>query len=514
MASLHFSNRLRVSLPAFGALALLLGSIVGPPPAVRREAAKPAAPASIERVRAAYHARPLAFEANVGQADPQLSFCARAANHGVCLADDWTELELRSASGEGETVRMRLEGARANAAPVGDAPLAGRVNYFIGNDPSRWHVDVPTFERVRRHDVYPGIDVVYYGREDRLEYDFVVAPGASVGDIRMRFDGAEVRGLGPDGELVLTTPDGDLRQHRPMLFQVRDGIRRTITGGYLLNREGSIGFEADSYDRSLPLVIDPVLTYSTFLGGSGSDTPSDVAVDAAGNAYVTGGATTGLPQKGGLHTPLSGVSDVFIAKLNADGSDVVFTTYLGGSNTFPSEGGNGIAVDRNGFVYVCGNTASADFPTVNALQPSPRTPGTGFGLEGFAAKLSPGGDRLLYSTYLSGSASDSARAIAVDPAGNAIIVGETQSSDFPIVRAIKAAIETSGSDAFITKLDAAGQPIFSTYWGGSGLDSAVGIALDPSGNPYVLGSTTSFDFPLKDPFQSVARGTTNVFVSK
>ncbi|HEY3119151.1 MAG TPA: SBBP repeat-containing protein, partial [Vicinamibacteria bacterium] len=367
--------------------------------------------------------------------------------------------------------------------------------------------------------VYPGVDVVYYGHQRDLEYDFVVAPGGDPAAIRLAFDGADRIEIDGAGDLILQLGGHTLRQHRPFIYQDVDGVRREVRGGYLLmGREARrVGFAVGPYDASKPLVIDPTLAYSTYLGGSAWDSADAITVDAAGNAYVTGHtSSTDFPATSGAfsaHANGNGVGDVFVAKLNPAGNALVYATYLGGSGI---DEGLGIAVDASGSAYVTGR-AGANFPTTaGAYQPAYGTPPAGSGGDGdaFVAKLDPTGANLVYSTYLAGTDLDEAYGIAVDAAGNAYVTGRTYSSGFPTTSGAFQTILGGLSDVFVTKLESSGSSLgYSTFLGGSGFDWGFGIALDAAGNAYVAGRTSS-DFPLANPLQPNPGGLGDGFIAK
>ncbi len=444
-----------------------------------------------------------------------------------------------------QVMRMRLVGGNAEGHVVGLDELPGRSNYFIGNDPKRWRTDVATYRRVAYNDVYPGIDVVYYGHQRQLEYDFVVAAGADPNQIRLALVGAGlVPALGhpqgaplqvdPNGDLVIELEGGAVRFRKPVVYQppapvssswsaTRDSkftIQNSelIDGRYVLTATNEIRFEVPTYDRKRPLIIDPVLSYSTFLGGSGSDGGADLALDTAGNIYLTGETySTDFPTVDPLQGACGGCGHggvtVFVAKLNPAGSALVYSTYLGGSR---GDVGGGIAVDTWGHAYVTGVTDSLDFPTFKPFQAKCGSCGQ-YTENAFVAKLSYAGNALVYSTYLGGDDQDSGNAIAVDAAGNAYVTGMTTSDNFPLANPLQPNFTDGGWDAFVTKLNPAGSAlVYSTYLGGSDNDVATGIALDGAGNVYVAGSTESHDFPTANPLQSACGGffCNDAFVAK
>jgi hypothetical protein len=454
-------------------------------------------------------ALPVSFEANHGQFDSQVKFLARRSQYHVFLTPTETVLVLDAAPGP---VRMHL--LDANPAPrlEGLDRLAGKAHYFGGNDPARWVTDVPTFARVRYHEVYPGIDVIYYGRDGHIEYDLIVAPAADPSRITLAFSGIDALVLTPAGDLRLLVAGGDLRLHAPVVYQERDGHRDAIPARYvpLPASEGSprhrVRVALGPYDPARPLVIDPVLVYSTYLGGSGEEnvsgelfTVGGIARHSDGSAYVTGSTTSADFPTANAVQPLRGVGTAFVTKLDPSGARV-YSTYLGGS--LLSEGQK-VTVDAAGHAYVIGWTMSRDFPTVGALQP---VYGGGEG-DAFVAKLNPAGSALVYSTYLGGAKTEYGYAIAVDASGNAHVAGYTESTDFPTVNARQAAFGGGQFDPFIAKINPSGSAlVYSTYHGGTKEEEALGIKVDAAGNAYVVGWTSSPDFPLLNPIQGTFGG--------
>ena len=368
--------------------------------------------------------------------------------------------------------------------------LPGTSNYFIGNEPSHWTTRIPNYAKVAVRNAYPGIDLIFYGNGE-LEYDWVLAPGADSGQIRLKLEGARDLQLDSNGD-VLVTPA--IRQRKPFAYQIIDGRQLPIDCSYQLRGE-ELAFRVGTYDRRRPLVIDPTLVYSTFLSGRGeSNIGEAVAVDAAGNAYITG--YTDSPNFPLLHpfkstfqgTPTTG----FVTKISPTGT-LLYSTYLGG---FGDDQAHGIAVDRDGNAYVAGITASLDFPTVNALQPT----STG-GTDAFITKVSPDGSKLVYSTFLGGSSFDYGYAVAADPDGNAYVTGYTISSDFPTVNAMQSGL-AGRANVFVSKINSDGSAlVYSTYLGGSQSDYGMHIAADSNGNAYITGYTNSTDFPTVNALQ-------------
>ncbi len=451
---------------------------------------------------ARYGALPLVFEANAGQAAAGVAYVAHGKGYALALSPDALTLALTRGDGKAsrdatpaarQTASLRFAFAGANPAPTltSEDALPGVVNYLIGNDPAQWQTNVPTSARVRYTTLYPGIDLTVYGTNGGggLEYDAIVAPGADPAAFALAISGADAVTLDADtGALILTTAAGEVRQHAPVAYQTVNGQRQRVTAGYEMRGDGTVGFAVGEYDARLPLVIDPqvVPVYSTFLGGSGDDQGNGIAVDTSGNAYVTGyTSSTNFPVTDG--STLGGGYDAFVTKFSASGTRV-YSTYLGG---IYDDEGRGIAVDTSGNVYVTGFTYSTNFPVTDGSTLG----GIGKG-DAFVTKFSASGVRV-YSLYLGGSSIDAGYGIAVDASGNAYVTGTTYSTDFPV---------TDGSTsrgggpnkAFVTKLNAGGVRVFSTYLGGSVSDFGYGIAVDTSGNAYVTGYTQSTDFPVNN----------------
>src|SRR6266699_4715299 len=370
-------------------------------------------PADSARIVEGYGKLPLAFETNQGQSDPQVKFLSRGTGYSLFLTADTAVLSLepsvpsplshRGKTSDSQSARAVLQMKLVNTNPetqlIGLDELPGRSNYFIGNDPTKWHTNVRQFSKVRYENVYPGVDLVYYGHQRELEYDFVLHPGASPQAIRLGIAGARRLRL-EHGDLVLTSGTGEVHLRSPRIYQEADGVRHNVRGRYLIKNDGEVGFAVAMYDRRRTLVIDPVLAYATYLGGSSDDDGSGVAVDSAGNAYITGTTvSTDFPTVNAIQPTFHGGRDVFVTKINADGTALGYSTYLGGS--VGSDFGVAIALDSAGSAYVAGMTDSLDFPTVNAIQ------STSHGnLDLFVTKINAGGNALVYSTYLGGSGND------------------------------------------------------------------------------------------------------------
>lgn len=452
--------------------------------------------ATTPQVLATYAGLPLHFEVNGGQTDSRVKFLARG--HGSTLFLTSTEAVLVAASDVNDddpakgVLRMKFLNASSHATVLGQEELPGKAHYLMGNDPKRWRTNVPTYARVQYREIYPGIDLVFHGDQGRLEYDFVLAPGADPQAIRLRFENAERLELDGQGDLLLHTSRGGLRQLRPVAYQDVNGARQNIAAHFELRQGNQVGFVVAAHDVSRPLIIDPVLQYSTYLGGNAIDSSRSLAVDAEGNTYVSGTTSStdfpvaGEPFQG---TYGGGVNDAFVAKLNSDGSGLVYATYLGGS---ADETANALALDVSRQVYLTGFTGSPDFPTKNPIQ---ATFGGGT-IDLFVTKLTAGGDALVYSTYLGGAALDVANGIDVDGAGNAYVSARTASSNLPATAGAFQTVFGGAEDAFVAKLNADGSKLlYLTYLGGTAIDIGRRIAVDQAGLAYVSGRTTSTDFP-------------------
>lgn len=560
------------------------------------------------KLAAGYGRLPLQFEANMGQTDTHVRFMAKAGGGTLFLTDTEAVLTLPIQNVNKEislkpfdmmrsiekqkpsptkftVLRMKLTGASKMVQVSGVNKLPGIVNYFRGNDPRKWHSNIPTYRKTKFVGVYKGVDMVYYGSQDgKLEYDFVVKPGANPKQIKLAFSGATKARVTRDGDLALKTEAGEVVWHKPVTYQLVKCKREKIECAYKLefgDGKPSVEFAVASFDKSQPLVIDPAIQFSTYVGGSEDDTSScitvdsngsayitgttnsvnfpttagafqtvfsriypstvigfvtklsadgssivystylggstgdeavSIAVDSQGNAYVTGVAvSTDFPTTAGaLQTVSNGNSLAFITKLNANGSSLIYSTYIGGDGDAI---GIGIAIDSIGYAYITGYTDSNKFPTTpgafqRAKSPTART--------AYVLKLSTNGTSLIYSTFIGGSDADLGYYIALDRFGNAYITGVISSPDFPITPGA-AQVKIGGFwDAFVTKLNADGTGlIYSTYIGGTSKDEAGGIAVDSSGNAYIIGTTNSPDFPTTvGVIQPVYSAGTDAFVTK
>ena len=434
-------------------------------------------------------ALPLWFEPNRGQSHASVQFQSR-------------NIYLRATSAaihiDGSPIVFTLEHANVNARAEALDRLPGVSNYYLGNDPRKWRTDVPHFARVRYHDVYPGIDLIYYrNASGNLEYDFIVKPNTDPHAIEVSYN----RPVQPssNGDLLI----GGLRQRRPRVYQ--NG--HEIACDYIVDQEYRIQLTLGNYDHTKPLTVDPVLEYSTYLGGNGDDFANGIAVDGNNSAYIVGSLQSPAYPSLDPFQQASGTSkDIVVAKFTPSGNALAFYTYLGGSS---QNNGQAIAVDASNNIYITGSTSSVDFPTKNAAQPT-----FGGGYENaIIAKLSSSGT-LVYSTYLGGDNQEEGYGIALASDGAAFVTGFTYSSNFPVNNALQP-VKAGGADAFLAKLSPAGDQFqFATYLGGSSLDAGYTIALDSNGNPIVVGKTLSTDFPVQNPLQASLGASINGFIAK
>lgn len=488
---------------------------------------------------AGFTSLPLYFEANTGSAGGEFGFVARAGACQVLVGAREARLILRRAETQPATqhrpgratagrlgdarslgVRMCFVAADPLALLSGESSLAGRVNYLLGNDPAQWRQGVPLFGKVRVAGLYPGVDLVYYGNDRSLEYDFEVAPHADPAGIAIRFEGADSIRVAANGDLVLHVGAEELRQLRPVLYQPVVGGRQRVEGGYRLLDAQTVGFRVGKHDPGLPLIIDPVLSYSTFLGGSGADTAWALAVDADGFVYVAGQTSSAqLPAtSGAFRTNYAGGSvvggDVFVAKFNNSGSALSYLTYLGGSS---DEAALALAVDADGNAHLTGFTDSPNFPLASALFTSISGKADPYfhryPVDAFVAKLNPSGSALIYSTFLGGNAFDEGIGIAVDPTRDTYVAGYTESTNFPTANPLQGTNAGRG-DAFVAKISSNGTVLsFSTYLGGTNQDAGNDITVNSLGEVVVAGVTSSTNFPVTNAIQPWLAGGWDAFVT-
>jgi hypothetical protein len=437
--------------------------------------------------------RPLAFEVNRGQTDACVRYLARTPGGMFFVTPQETVLRLPDG-----VVRSRFVGADPDPIVEADRRLGARANYFLGSDPSKWLADVPTFGRVRCRDVYPGIDVVWYGRDGRIEYDLVVAPGADADAVEIAFEGVDRREIDRAGDLVLSVGPHEVIQKRPVVYQDSERGREVVASRYVLDGD-RVRFALGAFDASRPLVIDPQLAYGTFLGGNGNEVPRKIVRDALGNSFICGMTTsTDFPVPGAVQATNHGRYDAFVTKIEPSGNAIVFSTYMGGleDDDFWS-----VALDSTGDLCLAGDSWSSDFPTLNALQAN--TKGMD---EAIVVKLRGGGSSLAFSTYLGSEFNDVARAIAVD-ASDAIYVATDALVGFPTTPGAFQTTTKGNGDVNVAKIKPDGSALlYSTFVGGTFDDRPLGIAVDALGDAFVVGNTNSDDFPKLLAYQPTRAG--------
>jgi hypothetical protein len=516
--------------------------------------------AATPELAARYGRLPQSFEANLGQTAPEVRFVSRGPGYTLFLTPSEAVTTLRSAGGSA-IVRMRFAGARTAPAMEGLDQLPGKIHYARGHDRGGRRTNIPSYAKVAYRAAYPGIDVVFHGDQGRLEYDFLVAPGAEPRAIRLAFDGVDALRLDGGGHLILTTPAGEIVQQAPFAYQHHGAERRRVPARYGLEGGREVRIDVAEYDRRKPLVIDPVLMYSTFLGGSGMDLArgiaadrfgnayvtgatasldfpstvpavplgwdtfvtkldangqnfvystfiagswaSAIAVDADGRAYVTGSADAGLPWTAGAFQTTfgGGTADAFVARLDASGA-LDWATFLGGGRY---DYAIGIAVDSDGISSVTGLTQSADFPTQSPFQAAY----AGGWNDGFVSRLDPNGSALLWSSYLGGGGFDAGWGVAVDPGNNAFVAGYASAGVAPDSGP---GCTTQGLDVVVAKVDPAGALAYLACVGGSSAEYGRAIAVDATGHAFVTGDTVSTDFPMVSPLQGTKSGLSDGFV--
>jgi len=511
-----------------------------------------AAPISAAHASVQYGKLPLAFEPNLGQSNGQAKYLAHGDGYSLFLASDEAVLVLgqssKNKSGihtQANVLRMQLLGTNQAALFSAIDELPGKANYFIGRNPEKWHTNVPTFRKIAERGIYPGVDLVYYGTQRQLEYDFVVAPEADVAPIRLEIQGGQNLSIDSQGELVVATSGGDVLLRKPVAYQNAGAEKQMVAANYALDGNNGVHFEIGAYDHNRPLIIDPILAYSTYLGGSNIDGANAIAVASDDTAFVTGGTFSSdfptahplQPDEGG---PPDVSNDAFVTKFSADGSTLLYSTYLGGTS---DDVGNGIAVDNAGDAYIVGTTESPNFPVPSTAQSfNPLCGGDGkcgasynpsgyIVPNGFVVKLNPAGSAILYSGFVGYYEYVYGQAIAVDANQLAYVTGKvspniaptvtitppnTPPPPFPITtNAAQPTFVGTDYDAFVTVINPTGDSfLYSTYLG-AGQDVAYGIAVDKNADAYVTGLTSAAGFPVTaGAYQSTYAGAGDAFFSE
>ena len=508
--------------------------------------------ANASAVRASFNASgrfPRYFLMNQGQADLQVKFLAQGPGSNLFLTPKGLVLSWMrpnpAGAGDGKaaateakaeagldhpssanqavvsSLHLELAGANPSVNVVGIEELPGKTNFLLGRNPHHWLTNVPRFKKIAYHQIYPGVDLVFYGNEGHLEYDILLSPGADLKQVKLAFRGTDGIGIDGAGDLVMTVGYEEILQRRPVVYQMVDGQRRELRAEYVLSGKEEVGIAVEGYDPGQPLVIDPVLVYASYLGGSEAESGEALALDAAGNVYLTGftKSSVDFPVTPGAYqtTYNGGNRDVFIAKISPDGNETVYATYFGGDR---DDSGYGIAVDADGNAYVGGRTCSTNFPTTaDAFQKQHGGGNESSCGDAFVVKLNAAGDALVYATLLGGDAEDGGYGIAVDTAGRAFVVGESKSvkgpTGFPTTPGVPD--DNCSNDGFVAKLNQEGSALlYSTCLGSSGDDHVKAIALDTTGSAYVAGMVGNGDFPATPgAFQTTyGGGYSDAFVAK
>lgn len=462
-----------------------------------------------------YGRLPLYFVRNDGQTDKSVKFYEKGAGHSTFFTDNGLVLSLVKDK-KARAVKLSFAGANKDIDVSAGNPLETRVNYFTGKDQSKWHRDVPVYGSVIYKDVYKNIDIKFYGNNNKIEHDIIVKAGGNPDEVVFSYDGVESINVADNGDLEVILAEGRLVEQKPFIYQEIGGKRVEVQGSYrIISGQGeghaSYGFNVASYDRTRELVIDPVLDYSTYIGGSASDFARDITVDSTGAVYITGWTlSSDFPVLGPLQRFYGGgliSGDVFVTKINPAGTAIVYSTYLGGN---ADEEGLAVAVDASGNAYVTGYTESFNFPVLNAFQ------GIfgGGAKDAFVTKIAPAGNALVFSTYIGGTGSEKSKGIAVDAVGSLFLTGWTSSINFPVINALQP-LFGGIKDAFVLKMRPPGRGFdYSTYLGGLDVDGGRAIAIDATGAAYVAGHSWSSNFPLMNPIQGVFGGIKDVVVFK
>lgn len=519
----------------FSLQAFLATLVPASKPAMTRLASQVVTPRTpAQQTKNSYDLIELAFEPNRGQADNAVDFLTRGSGYSMLLSAKEAVMVMTPPNSsshnrdenplrypDASVLRLQFPESDAHASFIAEEQLPGKVNYFLGDKRDRWVAGLPTFRRVSYQDIYPGVDLVYYGNQRQLEYDFVVAPGADPNAIKLRFIGSNNSTVDANGDLSLQVGARLVQQRRPLIYQQLGSERREIAGHYSLGADGDVSFAIGDYDKTKALIIDPTLVYSTYFGAGGIDEARDIVVDATGNTYICGNtSSTNFPVFNAFQPTFGGgnfqgARDVFVTKIDSSGTNVLYSTYLGGGG---DDKCGRLAIDASGNAYIAGETTSTNFPVFNAFQGIYG----GGSSDGFVTKLNSAGSAVFYSTYLGGTLFDAGAAIAVDPNNNAYVTGRTTSPNFFTFNAVQPSFSGgTTADAFVTKFTSSGLAVFySTYLGGNagvGFDAGLGIAVDSAGSAYVTGDTSSTNFPLVNPIQSFFAGgfpDGDVFITK
>ena len=446
---------------------------------------------------------PVSFEQNQGQFDEQVKFLARVKDGVILLTTNSVIIHF---PGLEKPVRMEFVGSNVIPEIKGEKQLVTRSNYLIGNSPDSWQSNVTHFGQVRYQELYNGVDVVFYSRNGKLEYDFIISPAANPDQISVKITDVNGTTLNRNNDLVLYTDEGNITQSIPDVYQLIDGQRVMVDARQVLDENNILYFEIPKYKQAHALIIDPVLSFSRFFGGSGDEEIISLTTDRDENIYLVGGTSSpNMPiSNNSLTYPedmfnVDGNRLAFVAKLDPSGTRIVYMTYLGGSKTATA---HYVRVDREGNAYLAGRTEADDFPTMNPIQSR-----YGGGSDDvFLSKLNSNGSALIYSTYIGGSEYDQARSLALDDSGSVYLTGRTESDNYPVFNPFIADFG-GNQDGFVTKVSPDGSRlVYSSYLGGSQNDIGHAITVDTDGNAYITGLSNSPDFPTVNAYQDTFSG--------
>ncbi|MCY6354153.1 SBBP repeat-containing protein [Clostridium sp. ZS2-4] len=462
---------------------------------------------------------PSTFIYNEGQVDSKVKYYIKGGSCAIYFTQEEVVLtflheklpkdKMNSEEMICTVFHLQFAGANSDVRIEGENKCKGTVNYFKGNDSSKWHTQIATYEKIVYQELWSGVDLVFYGMNGELKYDFILQPGASVEDIGFIYKGCDEISIDEKGNLIIENEFGVIIDEKPISYQQIDNKKIMVESNFVLkkkeNNKSVYGFKiSDNYNPDYSVIIDPQILYSSYLGGSGDDYGYGIAVDNAGNVYVTGRTySSDFPTDNGFDTMLKGSTDAFVTKIDGIPS-IVYSSYLGGNG---SDYGYSIAVDNGGNVYVTGTTYSSDFPTDNGFDTTLKG-----SVDAFVTKID-GAPSIVYSSYLGGSGDDWGNSIAVDNLGHVYVTGYTSSVDFPTDNGFDTHYNGNG-DVFVTKIDGVPSIVYSSYLGGSSWDYGMGIAVDNVGNVYVTGITSSSDFPTDNGFDTTLKGSRDAFVTK
>lgn len=456
---------------------------------------------------------PMSFEANKGQAGSAVKFLTKGKDIDLHFMSESIALIPKSQltmhsnvsnNNLNQAINMSFVGANKNINVTSENQLPSKVNYLVGSDEKHWYRDIPTYGQIVYQQIYNGINAVFYGNQNQLEYDLQIAPKIDPRVIQLSFTGTNSLIISKTGSLQLKRGLTTVEFEKPLAYQTVNGKRKTVKVKYIQLKKGLVGYSIGHYDKNKSLIIDPVLSYCTFLGGANFDEATGIAVDSGGNTFLVGTTNSNDFLTQNSQQILNGQSDVVVLKMNSTGTGLLYSTYIGGSD---QEIGTGIGVDASGKAYLTGFTDSTDFPLFNPAQPR-----AGASDNGFVTVLNSDGNGFVFSTYLGGNGDDAPLGIAVSRDGSSIVSGKTNSPDFNTLNA--RAQYAGNDDAFVAKFNPLGGLIYSTYLGGSGNDKATSVAIDSEGNAYITGSTDSSDFPVINALQPKIAEGDDAFIAK